>query len=115
MKDPITTHVLDTAMGRPAVGIAVSLHRFAPEDSMERIGSTVTDEDGRVMRGLHPGDALEPGVYRMTFDTESHLRRTHGAAFYPSVDITFRVSPGETHYHVPLLLSPFGYSTYRGS
>jgi 5-hydroxyisourate hydrolase len=102
----ITTHVLDTARGRPAAGVAVVLERDA--GGWERLGHATTDDDGRV-----PGfEAAGAGRYRLTFDTGGYLG---AAAFYPQVTIDFRVAASEPHYHVPLLLSPFGYSTYRGS
>jgi len=103
----ITTHVLDTARGRPAAGVATVLEREAG-DGWERVGNAATDADGRV-----PGfDAAGPGRFRLTFDTGGYLG---AAAFYPRVTIEFMVEAGAEHYHVPLLLSPFGYSTYRGS
>jgi 5-hydroxyisourate hydrolase len=104
----ITTHVLDTASGRPAEGVPVSLEREA-ESGWQLIGRGKTDFDGRV--GDLLSSAPEEGRYRLTFDTGSYLE----AGFYPEVSVTFVVEPGEEHYHVPLLLSPFGYSTYRGS
>ena len=102
----ITTHVLDTAKGRPAAGVPVVLER-TDGDGWVRIGMSATDDDGRVR---HLGD-VAPGHHRLTFDTGSYLE----AGFYPQVVIDFTVAAGEDHYHVPLLLSPYGYSTYRGS
>ncbi|WP_410670959.1 hydroxyisourate hydrolase [Amycolatopsis sp. cmx-4-68] len=102
----VTTHVLDTAKGRPAAGIAV---RFETADG-EAIADDRTDDDGRI-RELGPG-TLEPGVYRLVFDTGAYLGPD---AFFPEVSLTFRISDGTAHHHVPLLLSPFAYSTYRGS
>ncbi len=112
---PITTHVLDTATGKPAAGVPVRLERHGGGDRWEAIGGGDTDADGR-LRTLMPGDApLAPGVYRLVFDA-AHYFRAHGTkAFYPSVIVVFETAPGERHYHVPLLLAPFGYSTYRGS
>jgi len=109
----ITTHVLDTARGRPAAGIPVILERAAG-DGWELMGSGATDADGRV-RELGPARPAGPNSarrYRLTFDTGAYLGED---AFYPQVTVDFRVEPGEDHYHVPLLLSPYGYSTYRGS
>jgi 5-hydroxyisourate hydrolase len=106
----ITTHVLDTARGRPAAGIPISLER-ATGDGWEAVGSAATDADGRV-RELGPPGPDPPGRYRLTFDTGAYLGED---AFFPQVSVDFRVEPGEGHYHVPLLLSPYGYSTYRGS
>ena len=104
----ITTHVLDTSRGCPAAGVPVVLER-AVDAGWEPVGRGTTDEDGRARELL--GSTPEPGRYRLTFDTGSYLE----AGFYPEVSVTFMVEPGEEHYHVPLLLSPFGYSTYRGS
>lgn len=98
----ITTHVLDTAKGRPAVGIRVVLLH---DDQIVFDG--VTDDDGRARLA----DRAEPATYRLTFDTGSY----NPAGFFPEVTIVFRIDRAEPHYHVPLLLSPFGYSTYRGS
>jgi 5-hydroxyisourate hydrolase len=103
----ITTHVLDTARGRPAEGVPVVLERATPQ-AWEIVGTGVTGADGR-LRDL--GAAPDAGRYRLTFDTETYF----DAAFYPEVTVVFTVlDPGE-HHHVPLLLSPYGYSTYRGS
>ncbi|MGY2701809.1 MULTISPECIES: hydroxyisourate hydrolase [unclassified Nocardioides] len=99
----LSTHVLDTSRGRPAAGVAVRL-----ESGGAFLGAGVTDGDGRV---ASLAADLPPGDYTLVFDTGSYL----GAdAFYPEVAVAFRVG-GDEHYHVPLLLNPFGYSTYRGS
>ncbi|MEV6826561.1 hydroxyisourate hydrolase [Amycolatopsis sp. NPDC051102] len=102
----VTTHVLDTAKGRPAAGIAV---RFETAGG-KPIAEGRTDDDGRI-RELGP-ETLEPGAYRLIFDTGAYLGPD---AFFPEVALTFRISDGTAHHHVPLLLSPFAYSTYRGS
>lgn len=102
----VTTHVLDTATGRPAKGIAV---RFETAEG-KPIADGRTDDDGRI-RDLGP-EILEPGVYRLVFDTGAYLGPE---AFFPEVALTFRIADGTAHHHVPLLLSPFAYSTYRGS
>jgi 5-hydroxyisourate hydrolase len=106
----ITTHVLDLAAGRPAAGVAVALERRDGDgDRWTALASGRTDADGR-LRDL--GRAPAPGRYRLVFDTAGHL----GAdAFFPEVALQFAVTDPEEHLHVPLLLSPFGYSTYRGS
>jgi 5-hydroxyisourate hydrolase len=101
----ITTHVLDTSVGRPATGVAVRLLR----DDVELAAGT-TDDDGRwVALG---GGATTPGVYRLTFATGAYFG---GASFHPQVVVDFQVSDADEHHHVPLLLSAFGYTTYRGS
>jgi 5-hydroxyisourate hydrolase len=112
----ITTHVLDLARGRPAGGLAVVLEqRDEARGEWHPIGQGDTDADGR-LRTLMPEDAsLEPGQYRLTFDSRSYFAAQSVRAFYPSVVIVFETMAGETHYHVPLLLGPFGYTTYRGS
>ena len=110
----ITTHVLDTMRGLPAVGVAVLLER-AKDDAMERVASGVTDADGR-LSGLLPADqALEPGTYRLSFDTGAYFTATGVEGFYPEVSVVFAAREGERHYHVPLLLRLYGYYTYRGS
>lgn len=106
----ISTHVLDTALGKPAAGIRVTLFRG---DTV--IGTEVTDADGRV-RDLHARTAmLAEGDYRLTFAVGEYFSATGRDAFYSEVVVNFRVNAGTEHCHVPLLLSPFGYSTYRGS
>ncbi len=110
---PITTHVLDTARGRPAAGVSVVLEIQAGASWTELARGT-TSADGRVAE-LLPGGRLDKAVYRLRFDTASYFRSQGVSGFYPHVSIAFEVrEPGE-HHHVPLLLSPFGYSTYRGS
>ena len=109
----ITTHVLDTAGGRPAAGVAVTLERMDDDGSWTLVGSGATDSDGRLRTLLQspPGTA----TYRLTFETEPYFTTSGTTTFFPRVVITFRAVAAEEHYHVPLLLSPFGYSTYRGS
>ncbi len=104
----LSTHVLDTSRGRPAEGVPVVLSSATGE----ALGSGTTDADGRVAR-IGPED-LPPGEYRLRFDTAAHFGATGTPGFYPEVVIAFTVGE-EAHYHVPLLLSPYGYSTYRGS
>lgn len=100
----ITTHILDTSKGRPASGVAVTLE-VQRDGLWEVVGRGSTDGDGRV-RTLTEGKMLEAAMYRLTFET---------GGFFPHVAIAFRVDSPDEHYHVPLLLSPFGYTTYRGS
>jgi 5-hydroxyisourate hydrolase len=105
----ISTHVLDTSIGRPAAGVRVTL-ATARGDAL---GSGVTDADGRA-KGF--AGALAAGTYRLTFDTGAYFAIRQVATFYPEVSVVFQVAGGDgEHYHVPLLVSPFGYSTYRGS
>jgi 5-hydroxyisourate hydrolase len=107
----LSTHVLDTSTGRPAAGVPVTLERA----DGTAVGSGVTDADGRLRDFLDAGATLGEGVYRARFDVETYFARTGRPSFYPEVAILFRVGAGAEHYHVPLLLSAFGYSTYRGS
>jgi 5-hydroxyisourate hydrolase len=113
----ITTHVLDTAQGRPAAGVPVRLERLEG-GTWQLVGEGVTDGDGR-LRTLTPAGADPPAAtYRLRFDTGAYFAASGGAGFYPYVEVVFTVAeaaPGGGHHHVPLLLSPFGYSTYRGS
>lgn len=106
MKSPITTHILDTSLGRPAAGVRVVLERISGGEV--EIGSGTTDADGRVADfGF---SELQAGVYRLTFHVGEYA-----SGFYPQVPVVFEVVATDEHYHVPLLLNPFGYSTYRGS
>ena len=103
----LSTHVLDTSLGKPAAGIHIVLLR-----GEQVVGEGKTDTDGRVKDlATH----LAAGDYRLRFDVAPYFRSSGSEAFYRSITIDFIVSPGDQHYHVPLLLSPFGYSTYRGS
>jgi len=109
----VTTHVLDTGRGTPAEGVLVRLERASGAGAV-RIGSARTGSDGRV-RDLGPAD-LQAGTYRLVFDTAEYFAaHGHQAAFFPEVVVTFAVDGTQPHHHVPLLLSPFAYSTYRGS
>lgn len=115
MVSPITTHVLDTALGRPAAGLAITLSRREPESgSWRALASGATNADGRIADLLEPG-ALTAGEFRMEFDTGAYVKATGRSGFYPRVTIDFTIEAPDEHYHVPLLLSPYGYSTYRGS
>jgi 5-hydroxyisourate hydrolase len=108
----LSTHVLDTVLGRPAAGVAVQLEQH-DAGGWALLAERVTDSDGRIA-DLSAG--LAPGIYRLTFATEPYLsRHTDRPCFYPEVVLTFRADSAGEHYHVPLLLSPYAYSTYRGS
>ena len=111
----ITTHVLDTARGRPADGVPVTLEARTPEGRWQVLGQGLTDADGRLNSLLPPDAALREGVYRLTFDTSNYFAAHGRAGFYPEVSVVFLVPDASQHYHVPLLLGPFGYTTYRGS
>lgn len=107
----VSTHVLDTMRGTPAAGLAVKLHRHEPDGDWKEIGGSVTDSDGRI--GQFSEEELEPGEYRLEFDTRPYFERSGLSAFYPAVSVEFAFDAG--HLHVPLLLSPYGYTTYRGT
>jgi 5-hydroxyisourate hydrolase len=109
----ITTHVLDTARGRPAAGVGVVLEQRTAPDLWQERGRSTTDVDGRAVELLTA--PLEAAVYRLTFDTAAYFAAQGAETFYPRVSIVFEVRNSGQHHHVPLLLSPFGYSTYRGS
>jgi len=109
----ISTHVLDTSAGRPAPGVPVTLEQQTG-NGWQRVGEGITNQDGRIAE-LLAGAALAPGTYRLTFDTAIYFRTKNQGSFYPQVQVMFTVGDERQHYHVPLLLSPYGYSTYRGS
>ena len=116
----ITTHVLDIAERRaPRLGVHIKLERIAPSDgnghTWELVGDGETDMDGRLKTLVPDNIALTPNTYRLTFDTHAYARKNLFECFFPEVVIVFDVRDSSQHYHVPLLLSPFGYSTYRGS
>jgi 5-hydroxyisourate hydrolase len=110
----ITTHVLDTSRGRPASGVPVLLEIRA-EDGWREMGRGETDADGRARQLLPQGSPLTAGTWRLTFDVGSYFAAQSVESFYPEASIVFLIRDPEQHYHVPLLLSPYGYSTYRGS
>jgi 5-hydroxyisourate hydrolase len=110
---PITTHVLDTARGQPAAGLEITLEKKVDEAFVE-IGKGQTNEDGRFPGLMKPGE-LEVAIYRITFQTGDWFKAQGIQGFYPFVPVIFEITAPEQHYHVPLLLSPFGFSTYRGS
>ena len=109
----ISTHVLDTARGQPAVGIFVVLEIFTGT-AWKRLANAITDENGRASNLIPPSGPFEGGTYRLHFEVATYFRAQHGETFYPEVNVTFEVRSAEEHYHLPLLLSPWGYTTYRG-
>ena len=114
----LTTHVLDTAKGMPAKGIRILLYSVSG-NSHRKIAGAVTNEDGRTDTPILPEDGFKTGTYELIFFAGDYLRETGQAGddplFLDQVPIRFGMSDGDAHYHVPLLLSPYGYSTYRGS
>jgi 5-hydroxyisourate hydrolase len=105
----ISTHVLDTSLGKPASGVRVA---FDHEDG-QTIATSVTDANGRIAT-FESGD-VAPGSYRLRFDSAEYFTKTNRSVFYPEIVVAFRIEAGDEHFHIPLLLSPFSYSTYRGS
>ena len=110
----ITTHVLDVSLGRPAANVPVLLEAKVAGGEWKEEGRGATDADGR-LKELAAGKTLRAGTYRLTFDTGAYFVTRKTPGFYPEVSVIFQVRDPEEHYHIPLLLSPFGFSTYRGS
>ncbi len=114
MRSPITTHALDTHLGKPATQLPIQLHKRDESGEWKLLASGTTNNDGRISDLLAPG-SLQTGVYQMRFDTGTYFAARQTPTFYPEVLITFAIHATDEHYHVPLLISPFGFSTYRGS
>jgi 5-hydroxyisourate hydrolase len=111
----ISTHVLDIAQGQPAKNVSVRLERQEASGNWQLLASAHTDQDGRCAQLLLQNEALTTGAYRLYFDTATYFAACKVDGLYPFVEITFHVRDGEQHFHIPLLLSPHGYTTYRGS
>ena len=112
----VSSHVLDTSLGRPAQGVRARLQRLELVEGAQHwktLAEEKTDADGRIRRFVEA--SLDSGSYRVCFDTKTYFEGSGQPVFYPQVDVVFAIGSGDEHYHVPLLLSPFGYSTYRGS
>jgi 5-hydroxyisourate hydrolase len=109
----ITTHVLDVSIGRPAAGVPVILE-IQKGNVWKELSRGATDSDGRLRHLLAPGSLVE-GTYRLTFETQVYFEARQTAGLYPQVSIMFQVRNAKEPHHIPLLLSPYGYSTYRGS
>ncbi len=109
----ITTHILDTSLGKPAEGVFIELQKKEGQ-GWQTIGQGHTNADGRISDLLAVDTTVDPGFYRMFFHVGAYYQNLDTTTFYPEVSIVFEVFD-HTHYHVPLLLNPFGYSTYRGS
>ena len=112
---PITTHILDTSIGCPITNVLVRLEQQNQDGSWRELSSGTTDNDGRIMNLLPEEEVLDSGVYQMIFLTAPYFEKQGVSFFYPEIEIRFLLHHPEQHYHIPLLLSPFGYSTYRGS
>lgn len=119
MTGRLTTHVLDTARGKPAAGVRIVLWRLAGGGERERVGEALTNADGRTDRPMLSGEAFGAGTYELEFHAGDYLRASGQAAggvlFLDRIPIRFGIADAAQHYHVPLLVSPFSYSTYRGS
>jgi len=109
----LTTHILDTMQGKPATGVSIILYRYN-DGAWKEIANGITDTDGRIKDLLQKDLVLATGEYKLRFETQAYFDRLAVQSFYPWIEIIFRVTDS-THYHVPLLLNAFGYSTYRGS
>lgn len=111
----ISTHVLDIARGQPAKGVPVRFERRDAAGNWRLLASARTDQDGRCSQLLPEKEKLTPGLYRLGFETATYFAALKLDGLYPLVEITFQVRKGQKHFHIPLLLSPNGYTTYRGS
>jgi 5-hydroxyisourate hydrolase len=111
----ISTHVLDTTRGKPAPAVLLRLDFCEPNAAWRQLASAQTDADGRCLNLLPEEETLAEGYYRLTFDTGAYFGSQGIVGLYPFVEITFQVRSGESHFHIPLLISPNGYTTYRGS
>ena len=109
----LTTHILDTTKGKPALGVTITLYQQEGND-WKQIAQGATNADGRIPDLLKKDVQLEFGIYKMKFETAEYFGLQSIQTFYPFVEIVFSITTNE-HYHVPLLLNPYGYSTYRGS
>jgi 5-hydroxyisourate hydrolase len=114
-RPPITTHVLDVNRGRPGAGVPVTLEYRSGPSQWEMIANGSTNSDGRMEEWLSPETVLRPGIYRLTFGTKEYFSGLGMKSFYPFAAVSFEVTDPKEHYHIPLLLSGHGYSTYRGS
>ncbi len=115
MKSPITTHVLDLANGHPAKGIPVILEILDDSGAWVELTHGETDDDGRITDWLPADEPARKGTYRITFEVEGYFDLPEEKMFYTTIPVIFELNEPDSHYHVPLLLSPYGYSTYRGS
>ncbi|XP_045203187.2 5-hydroxyisourate hydrolase-like isoform X2 [Mercenaria mercenaria] len=110
---PLTTHILDTATGVPAANVPMVLSRQKSDGQFDELERGSTNNDGR--GGFLKGGNWQPGVYKLYFNTDAYFKQQNTTGFYPYVEVVFRIVDPNQHYHVPLLLAPYGYSTYRGS
>jgi 5-hydroxyisourate hydrolase len=111
----ISTHILDTSRGRPAAGVSINLEVLNAGEGWSPLSQAVTDDDGRVKFFVLSEPQLGAGTYRLVFSVGQYFKALSEQTFYSEVTVSFLIEGGAEHYHVPLLISPFGYSTYRGS
>jgi len=111
---PLSTHVLDTSRGVPGAGVPITLYIMDATHEWRLVSSGVTNNDGR-LSGLIEDAEIPAGVYKLVFDTETYFNSINVTGFWPFVDVVFKVKDTKSHYHVPLVINPYGYSTYRGS
>ncbi len=111
----ITTHVLDISLGKPAANIKIVLEALSPQSSKKIISEGLTNTDGRITPSLYEGKVLNPGLYGISFSLANYFASSNRASLYPFVTVHFMLEHPEEHFHLPLLISPGGYSTYRGS
>ena len=111
----ISTHILDLVHGKPAAAVAVQLERQTDSGNWRLLTAAHTDQDGRCPQLLPQDEDLSAGIYRLSLETGNYFAQLKISTLYPVVEIVFRAQEGESHFHIPLLLSPNGYTTYRGS
>ncbi|XP_035784381.1 5-hydroxyisourate hydrolase-like [Anopheles albimanus] len=112
----LSTHILDTSRGKPAPEVPVTLYRQTGESGWTKIGTGITDNDGRFREFFSAGQVgLQVGVYKLHFEVAGYFRNRGVDTLYPFIEVVFTVANEKQHYHIPLLLNPYGYSTYRGS
>jgi 5-hydroxyisourate hydrolase len=111
--EQLSTHVLDTTVGRPAAGIDVLVQRLATDGGATEVGGGITDDDGRT--GRLNSEPLEPGDYRLVFRTAEYFQSTHGTVFYPRIVVEIRLPENRSSFHIPVLIGAYTYSTYLGS
>lgn len=114
-RSPITTHILDIQLGAAAAGIPVTLERRDETGSWSKVAKGATNADGRIEDLMTPGSKADAGVYRLGFETQAYFSKQGTKSFYPEISVVFEITDTNRHHHVPLLLSAFGYSTYRGT
>lgn len=113
-KNPLSVHVLNLTTGAPSAGITVVLEKKNGDNWM-KLNSAVTSQNGRISALYPTGQKIQPGDYRVTFKTGDYYAAQHEETFFPEIPVIFHIAKADEHYHVPLLLSPYGYSTYRGN